>query len=405
VQVADTPFALNGIFDGLTGLPRVAVAVSGGSDSMALLHLVAQWSRTLRGPKQLFALTVDHGLRDSSDSEAAQVGKWCAKLNVPHVTLPWLGEKPITGVQAKARTARYDLLAQWCRAHAVPILMTGHTADDQAETVYMRQKRTSSIKSLAGIWAENEWLGVRVLRPLLSTRRDVLRSYLTGLGQTWLDDPSNNNPKFERVRVRHVLAGTPVENLHSLATASQQAVREQQILAKAWLTRHLQTDCYGVVRMPRNALQAEQYDLRHSVMAHVVQTAGDGTHADAAGVESIATWLQQGAVGRRSLNGSIVSARQNSIEVMREPGRIRDRWVAVMEIGHVVFDDRFVVTAPAGCLVGPVGQSRLLKRFKDVPALAFSALPAVKFADGSVVSAVKSARIDVSATLCERFSL
>ena len=397
--------ALNGLFDGLTGLPRVAVAVSGGSDSMALLHLVAQWSRTSRGPKQLFALTVDHGLRSGSDEEAEQVGRWCAALQVPHETLPWRGEKPDTGIQAKARKMRYDLLAQWCRKKAVPILMTGHTADDQAETVFMRQQRTDSLKSLAGIWPENEWLGVRLLRPLLSTRREALRIYLQDLGGAWLDDPSNDNPKFERVRVRHALAGAPIDQLNAVASTSQQVVREQQALAKAWMSVHLQVDAYGVVRLPRKQLQTEAEDLRHDILSHSIQVAGSGTPPDAAGLQAVAAWLQNGTAGRRSLNGSIINARQSMIEIMREPARIPDRWVSVPDNGRVVFDGRFEVLAPPGSFVGPVGQPALLKRFKEVPALAFSALPAVKLADGKVVSAVKSMHIEVSATLCERFSL
>jgi tRNA(Ile)-lysidine synthase len=405
VQVADKPNALSGLFDGLTGLPRVAVAVSGGSDSMALLHLVAQWSCSLRGPKELFALTVDHGLRSGSDVEAEQVGRWCAALRVPHFTLPWLGEKPKTGIQAKARKARYDLLAQWCRKNAVPILMTGHTADDQAETVYMRQQRTSSLKSLAGIWPDNEWLGVRLLRPLLTTRREALQNYLKDLGEAWLNDPSNDNPEFERVRVRRALAGADTNDLNAVATLSQQAVREQQVLAKTWMTLHMLTDAYGVVRLTRKALQSEQEGLRTSVLSEAIQAAGNGTSPESAGVESIAAWLQHNATGRRSLNGAIVNARQHVIEVMREPGRIRDRWVVVPDNGSIVFDGRFYVFAPPGSFVGPIGQPAMLKRFKDVPALAFSALPAVKLADGEVVSAVKSSRIDVSATLCERFSL
>lgn len=405
MQVADTQNALSGLFDGLTGLPRVAVAVSGGSDSMALLHLVRQWSRMPQGPKELFALTVDHGLRNGSAAESEQVGRWCAALGVPHVTLPWLGEKPKTGIQAKARKVRYDLLAQWCRTHSVPILMTGHTADDQAETVYMRQQRTSSLKSLAAIWPENEWLGVRLLRPLLNTRRESLQAYLRDRGEAWLNDPSNDNPEFERVRVRRALVGADTNDLNSVATQSQQAVREQHMLAKTWMALHRVTDAYGVVRLTRKALQSEQEGLRTCVLSEVVQMTGNGTPPEAAGVAAIAAWLQHNVTGRRSLNGAIINARQNVIEVMREPGRIRDRWAVVPDSGRLIFDGRFDVSAPPGSLVGPIGQPAMLKRFKDVPALAFSALPAVKLADGQVVSAVKSPRIDVSATLCERFSL
>jgi tRNA(Ile)-lysidine synthase len=403
VQAAEALNTLTGIFDGLTGVPRLAVAVSGGSDSMALLHLVAQWSLQQNGPSHVFALTVDHGLRSGSDFEAMHVARWCAALQVPHVSLSWLGEKPTSGIQAKARQARYDLLARWCRENAVPVLMTGHTADDQAETVYMRQRRTSSVKSLAGIWPENQWLNVRVLRPLLAMRRETLRLYLQSLGAEWLDDPSNDNPKFERVRVRQALVGVSIENLNAVATASQQAVQDMRVLMKAWKANFWTVDDYGVVRLKRQALQFESMALQNSILGQAIQIAGDGGAPDAAGLDALAAWVQQGALGRRSLNGAIVNGRQNVVEVMREPGRLRDRWVTVPESGEIVFDGRFHITAPAGSSVGPIGFPAQLKRFKDVPALAFSALPAVKLPDGEVVCAVKCPRDEVSAVLCERF--
>jgi tRNA(Ile)-lysidine synthase len=403
VQAAEALNTLTGIFDGLTSVPRLAVAVSGGSDSMALLHLVEQWCQKPDGPKYVFALTIDHGLRCGSDLEARQVARWCADLKVPHVTLAWLGEKPTSGIQAKARQVRYDLMARWCRENAVPVLMTGHTADDQAETVYMRQQRTNSVKSLAGIWPENQWLNVRVLRPLLVTRRETLRLYLQNRGAQWLEDPSNDNPKFERVRVREALVGVSIEQLNAVATASQQAVQNMQALIKAWKANFWSVDDYGVVRLKREALQFESLALQNSILGQATQIAGDGGAPDAAGLEAIANWLHQGSTGRRSLNGAIINGRQNVVEVMREPGRLRDRWVTVPESGEIVFDGRFHITAPAGSSVGPIGFPAQLKRFKDVPALAFSALPAVKLPDGDVVSAVKCPRSEVSAVLCERF--
>jgi tRNA(Ile)-lysidine synthase len=403
VQVADTTEALTGIFDGLTGVPRVAVAVSGGSDSMALLRLVAAWSQQQSGPREVIVLTFDHGLRDGSAAEAARVADWCKALSLQHVTLVWSGEKPSTGIQAKARVARYDGLAQWCRNNAVQVLMTGHTADDQAETVYMRQQRTSSVKSLSGIWPENEWLGVRVLRPLLKTRRDDLRAYLKELGQVWLEDPSNLNEKFERVRVRQVLAGTDIEAYRTMASASQLQVRDDQNNARVWMQQFMQVDSYAVLRLARQPMLAAPESLQISILAHAIKTAGDGRWPEPSSVASILAGLAQGGTQRRSLNGAIVSVRQHVIEIMREPGRIKDRWIEVLESGRVTFDDRFEVIAPSGSFVGPMGIPPRLKRYKDVPALAFSALPVVKLVDGQVISAAKSHVIGISATLCERF--
>jgi tRNA(Ile)-lysidine synthase len=403
VLAADTTQALSGIFDGLTGFSRVAVAVSGGSDSMALLRLVERWRTQPNGPREVYALTVDHGLRPESANEARQVATWCESLNIPQVILRWTGEKPMSGIQAKARSARYDLMSQWCRDTKVPVLMTAHTADDQAETVAMRRERTSSDRSLAAIWPENEWRGIKLLRPLLGERRARLRDFLNGIGQAWLEDPSNQNRDFERIRVRDRLSEQDIEPLRHLATAAQLKVGLADNARRAFLYEHMTVDDYAVLRLPRAALSAESGDLRIDVLSWALAIGGDGQTPERAIVEAIARWLEEGRENRRSANGAIVSARRHVVEVMREPARLRGRFVAVPAEGQVVFDGRFVVTAPEGSAVGSMGLPPMLKRPKDVPALAFSALPVVKMPDQTLHSAVKSGRDDISAMLCERF--
>ena len=189
------------LFQRIPGGERLALAVSGGSDSMALLRLVAAW----RNERYVTVLTVDHGLRPDSAKEALQVSAWCMGLGLPHVTLAWQGPKPATGLQVKARAVRYDLMTDWCRAHGVAWLLTAHTMDDQAETVLMRLVRTTSFDSLSGIPEMGEWKGIGLFRPLLGERREGLRAFLNHLGQPWIDDPSNADERFERVRIRKAL--------------------------------------------------------------------------------------------------------------------------------------------------------------------------------------------------------
>ncbi len=401
---AESTSGLTGIFDGLTGFSRVAVAVSGGSDSMALLRLVADWQKQPRGPRELFALTVDHGLRGESAGEAGQVSVWCKVLGIPHQVLQWRGERPTTGIQAKARAARYDLMSDWCREFRIPVLMTAHTADDQAETVVMRQQRTSTDRSLSAIWPENEWRGIKLLRPLLQVRREQLRDFLRGLGQIWLDDPSNANTAFERVRVRNGMIESEVGGLLAVAHVAQSRVKEADRACQSWLQHHATVDDYAVIRLPRALYQTVGIDGRVDVLAWAMAAAGGGQHPERATVENVVRWLAEGRESRRSANGAIVSARRHVIEIMREPGRISSRFEAVPETGSIIFDKRFVVQAPAGVLVGAMGLPPVLKRPKDAPALAFSALPVVKLADSTLYSAVKSGRRDISATLCERFT-
>jgi tRNA(Ile)-lysidine synthase len=405
VPVAKVSDALTGILNGLTGFSRVAVAVSGGSDSMALLRLTDELRRMPRGPSQIFALTVDHGLRPTSADEAMQVAVWCKAIGVDHIVLQWAGEKPATGIQAKARVARYDAMSAWCRENSIPVLMTAHTVEDQAETVVMRQHRTTTDRSLAAIWPENEWHGVKLFRPLLGERRLDLRNYLSGLGQGWLEDPSNTNSKFERVRVRAALNPLDVSNLAALASSSQQKVREADQELKHWLREFSVVDDYAVVRFPRQIFLNIAQALQIDVLSWALCVAGDQQKPERATVESLCVWIDNEGQSRRSANGAIVSARRHLIEVMREPARISSKFLPVGPEGSVVFDGRFLVTAPEGALVGAMGLPPQFKRPKNVPAFAFSALPLVKLADGEVISPVKSARVDVLATLCERFLL
>ncbi len=161
------------LFAALRDERHIAVAVSGGSDSMALLRLAEQWAHHRI---KISVLTVDHGLRSEAAAEAVKVAEWCALLGLEHHILRWEGAKPKTGLQAKARAARYDLLSAWCKTNGVTYLLTGHTMDDQAETVLMRQQRTDTAESLAGIWETAVWDGVNVFRPLLGQSRADLRA-------------------------------------------------------------------------------------------------------------------------------------------------------------------------------------------------------------------------------------
>jgi len=189
----------------------VAVAVSGGADSMALCLLVHRWAAP-RGVS-LTALTVDHGLRPGSACEAARVGTWLAKRAIAQTHLTWTDGASVTSrVQERARQARYDLMGTWCVRNGVKDLFLGHHMEDQAETVLMRLKHDSGLLGLAAMAPVRALDGVsgsatvHLTRPLLGTPKARLRATLRALGQNWIEDPSNRDPAFERVRIRHLLA-------------------------------------------------------------------------------------------------------------------------------------------------------------------------------------------------------
>jgi tRNA(Ile)-lysidine synthase len=181
---------------------RIAVAVSGGPDSLALLLLA---HAAYGGRVQ--ALTVDHGLRPESADEAAQVARLCVGRGIAHETLPVTVERCGEGIQAAAREARYAALARRCEKAGIRWLMTAHHADDQAETLLLRLARGSGLAGMAGIRACRPFgRGVDLLRPLLSERKSALVRIVAEAGIQAVDDPSNRSEAFDRTAARRLLA-------------------------------------------------------------------------------------------------------------------------------------------------------------------------------------------------------
>jgi len=226
------------LFADLIDQPVLVLAVSGGPDSTALMTLAARWrERARRGPK-LLAVTIDHGLRAESKKEAAAVKRLAARLGVAHRTMRWTGAKPTTGLQEKARAARYRLLAEAARRAGASCVLTGHTLDDQAETLLFRLARGSGLTGLTGMarvrpltspaprdegWTEADGGDARLqrgprpsiflVRPLLGVPKARLIATLRAAKVSSADDPSNRDPRFTRARLRALLPALAGEGL------------------------------------------------------------------------------------------------------------------------------------------------------------------------------------------------
>lgn len=204
------------------------VACSGGADSMALALLLAEYVD--KTGAKLLAVTVDHGLREDSAPEAAQVGKWLAKRGIAHEVLTWKGRKPRSNLQEAARKARYRLLTEYCQRLGASHLFVAHTQEDQAETFLLRLARGSGVDGLACMLPVSTMHGIALVRPLLNVSKADLLTYLRHKKQKFICDPSNENARFDRVKFRKALPmlaglGLTVSRLASTA-ASMQRVRE-----------------------------------------------------------------------------------------------------------------------------------------------------------------------------------
>ena len=244
------------------GPERLGVAVSGGPDSLALLLLARA-----AFPGDVAAATVDHKLRPESAAEAAFVGTVCAGLGVPHIVL--VADRAIArNVQAEARALRYRLLGQWAAAEDLRWLLTAHHADDQVETLLMRLNRGAGVAGLSGVRAANR----RVLRPLLGWRRAELAGIVRAAGLTPVADPSNEDERYDRVRLRRRLAGAPW--LDAAALARSAAALAEAEAALDWAAAGLIDERVGrdgdAVRFDPAGVPPE---LRRRILLHLLDAA------------------------------------------------------------------------------------------------------------------------------------
>lgn len=230
----------------------IAVAVSGGADSFALLHMAHKWA----SDKNILvsALTVDHALRPESRNEVESVARWCNEHNIAHEILTWQTPKPSTGIQEAARNARRELLCDACQRLGIPFLLLGHQADDQAETLFMRMQRGTGLHGLKSIEpvTHDPQTGITILRPLLELRRAELRAYCQTHHLPFIDDPSNEDLAFERVRIRQTLSTLPemAEGVAKTALRLRRANDTLNQLAQNWVDEFAITLDNGAIWLP-----------------------------------------------------------------------------------------------------------------------------------------------------------
>ena len=341
---------------GLHAAPALVLAVSGGPDSTALMVLAARWREALKGNKpKLVAVTVDHGLRKQSKSEAAQVARLARQLKVTHRTLRWRGRKPKTGLQQAARAARYRLLAEAARKARASYILTAHTLDDQAETVLIRMSRGSGLTGLGAMQrvtplptarrapspasggGEEESVGraahqILLVRPLLDVPKARLVATLQAAEIDFADDPSNRDPRFARARLRGLMAGLAAEGLsaarlaqlagrlkradRALEAATNRAAAELAVAGA--VAGGLAYDAGGFARLP------EEVALR--LLGRAVGQVGDEGPVELAKLERLKTALDGAQTGslkrfRRTLAGALVTLAGGRVTVERAPPR------------------------------------------------------------------------------------
>jgi tRNA(Ile)-lysidine synthase len=351
------------LFAGLDLADRrsLVVAVSGGSDSLSLLFLTRAFLQSHASHVRLLAVTVDHNLRPEAADEAMAVQRLCQRFGIEHRTLVWRGDKPASGLIAAAREARYDLLAEAAEGIGADVILVGHTLDDQAETVAMRAQRGAGA-GLAGmarsmLFDERVW----IVRPLLRERRETLRKWLTARDLSWIDDPSNDNPNFERVRTRLQLAedGTG-EGIAREAEEAGNARRAASNDAALLIDRHVTMPVTGLFRVGAEMLAGDAVDPEAVLLAFrglLAMVGGTPYLPDVDRSRDLMAVMGKGPA-RVALSRVVVDRRKNEIWLVRER-----RNMPTIELRHSrdIWDGRWQVQGTvktAGLQVAAEGAGR-----------------------------------------------
>jgi tRNA(Ile)-lysidine synthase len=353
--------------------PRLAVAVSGGADSMALAILARDWVFQRDG--SLIALVVDHGLRAASADEARLTIERLTGLGIPARLLSIGNLMHGSALAERARIARYEILSHACRDAGILHLLVGHHAADQMETLAMRMLRGSGPHGLACMSAIRETFDIRLLRPMLGIDPAMLREFLTGQSVEWVEDPSNKNTRALRPRLRQQL-GTISPN----ETGLTEAIAD---LARARLRDEAET---ATELAARASIRPEGFALLSPgrigavALACLVQTVGGSAYPPAlAQIETLAVEPRPATIA----GVRIIPARRfgHGMLIVREEAAISDPIVAKAD---AVWDNRFRLRAPEECpegaVMGKLGtDAARFRDISDLPSAVLRTLPAIRF--------------------------
>ncbi|MDO9413696.1 MAG: tRNA lysidine(34) synthetase TilS [Pseudolabrys sp.] len=321
------------LFADLKDAKALVLAVSGGPDSTALMWLTARWAKSSKRAPVLTAITVDHGLRKESKREALDVARLAKKLGIAHRTLRWTGTKPKTGLPQAARHARYRLLAAAARKAGAEHVLTGHTLDDQAETVLIRLLRGSGLTGLAAMQRSSplpDGEGISLVRPFLDISKVRLIATLNAEKIPFADDPTNRDPKFTRARLRGLMPKLAEEGLDAprLALLARRLARAEAALVAATgaAEDHMVLDASPTaVAYDRQKFGFLPDEITLRALNRAITAIGSEGPVELSKLEALKSALDSaqnsGTAFRRTLAGAIVTLSRDRITVERAPAR------------------------------------------------------------------------------------
>ena len=398
----DDAAGLDALFAAVAGEPAIALAVSGGADSLALMLLAQRWAAGRADAPRLVVYSVDHGLRPEAAGEVAMVVSAAVSLGLAARGLAWTGPKPEAGVQEAARLARYRLMGSAMAEDGATVLLTAHHLQDQAETVLMRMAHGSGIEGLRGMAAMAEIEGVRVHRPLLGLDPATLRALVDAAGLVPAEDPSNTDPHYERVRWRRAMPDLAALGLDAAALAlfaDRMAEADAAIaqVADGCFTEIVRLDGFGAARIELAPFIGLSPAISTRLLGRVLNIVGGRQKPRALGqIERLRqTIAEAGLAKATTVLGCVIRIKDGAIAVAREPGPSLPPDALLLPHGELVWDERFriVNASPEAGLTASVADYLPRHRLEEflgfkvtAPAEAIRTAPIVRDAAGGVLS-------------------
>tara|TARA_Y100000590_G_scaffold470689_2_gene667848 strand:+ start:1380 stop:2636 length:1257 start_codon:yes stop_codon:yes gene_type:complete len=338
---------LSELFSFLDKKNKIAIAVSGGRDSTALLLMLSEWLRFKKNLNDIkvYVLTVDHGLRAESSLECEKVKALSVQHGLDHHTLIWHKTSVLGTSQLKARNARYKLLIDFATKKGIDNIITAHTLDDQIETFIMRLGKGSGLDGLRSIEFKRSIDNIDIFRPLLGISRKRITEILEQSGQNWIDDPSNQNKKFERIKIRKNislldnlnLSPSMISNSIRRLTRSQNAIKE---LSKVAFEQTVIVNELGYLSVNRKKIEKYPEDIVMRVLEQSIKLINGGDHISMSSLESAyhEVFIKK---NNRTINGCLIKIGKNEYFISRENRNIEDGIISNGE--KVIWDSRFIM--------------------------------------------------------------
>ena len=374
-MVNDNKFPLTdsricGLFSSYINHDRIALAVSGGRDSMALMYLVYRWKAHLALNIEIEVLTVNHNLRKAAEDECGFVQKIAKNYGFKHKVLIWEHEHVETSIQEKARKARYQLMLDYVREENIDTILTAHTSDDNIETFIMRLAKGSGLDGLKSINEIRHEDGIQIERPILSLSRSITTEILRSMGNEWVDDPTNDDESFERVKIRN-----NISSLSSFNISSGNLTKTIQRLARAHESISFFTDLLSQELVELNELGYADVNfdkLRNypkEIILRVFAKALTDINGGTVSLSSLEAVFAELIKTERSktLNGCQIIPQKNKYVIVRENRGISPVEIKINE--RISWDGRFDVHLKSynktKIVIGQIGNANDLRKMID----------------------------------------